>query len=130
MSPMQDFDQKDVHLDPSLDVESAYKILRLLTGKTDITQRDISNHLGISLGKTNYLLRELAKKGLIKIKNFSRGKGKLRKVHYILTKKGFNEKLRLTYYFLQKKEREYLELKKEVGELKRLLGHESEPVLS
>ena len=59
-------------------------------------------NLGISLGKTNYLLKELAKKGLLKPKNFTCRGGKIRKVKYILTKKGFEEKLRLTWYFLKR----------------------------
>jgi len=70
--------------------------------------------LNISLGKTNYLLRELIKKGMLKVKNFSEDKEKVRKAKYILTKKGFEEKLRLALYFLKKKENEYLELKKEI----------------
>lgn len=88
-------------------------IIKHIEAEPAITQRDLSLKLGISLGKTNYLLRELTKKGLIKIKNFSRNPGKLKKIGYILTKKGFNEKLRLTYHFLQRKEQEYNRLKQE-----------------
>ena len=87
--------------------------MRVLSSKSELTQRDLSSTLSISLGKTNYLLKELARKGLLKAKNFSTKKGKVNKVKYILTKKGFEEKLRLTVYFLKKKEKEYLELKKE-----------------
>ncbi|HHE05087.1 MAG TPA: MarR family EPS-associated transcriptional regulator [candidate division WOR-3 bacterium] len=93
--------------------EDIFNILRVLSTNTDLTQRDISGYLGISLGKTNYLLKALAKKGLIKIKNFARRKEKLTRVKYILTPKGLEEKLRLTRFFLERKEKEYLELKKE-----------------
>ena len=66
----------------------------------------------MSLGKTNYLLNALIKKGLLKIKNFSRkqGRAKIKGVRYILTKKGFQEKIKLTYHFLKKKEAEYNQL--------------------
>jgi hypothetical protein len=56
---------------------------------------------------------ENVKKGLIEIKEFMERGKKLKKIQYILTKDGFEEKARLTYYFLQMKEKEYFELKKE-----------------
>ncbi|MCX5713849.1 MAG: MarR family EPS-associated transcriptional regulator [Candidatus Omnitrophica bacterium] len=88
-------------------------IIKHIEAESAITQRDLSVKLGISLGKTNYLLRELTKKGLIKANNFSKNPEKLKKFNYFLTKKGFNEKLRLTYHFLQRKEQEYNMLKHE-----------------
>jgi EPS-associated MarR family transcriptional regulator len=88
-------------------------IIKHIEAESAITQRDLSIKLGISLGKTNYLLRQLTKKGLIKANNFSKNPGKLKKINYFLTKKGFNEKLRLTYHFLQRKEQEYNSLKQE-----------------
>ena len=94
--------------------EDIFDIMRVLSSKDDITQRDLSDHLGISLGKTNYLLKSLIKKNLVKIKNFSSEGGKLKKVKYILTKRGLEEKLRLTFYFLKRKEAEYLALKGEI----------------
>ena len=51
-----------------------------------IPKMTYSGNLGISLGKTSYLLKELAKKGLLKAKNFTRREGKIKKVKYILTK--------------------------------------------
>jgi EPS-associated MarR family transcriptional regulator len=80
------------------------------------TQRTISGKLGISLGKTNYLLRELVKKGFIKVRSFSGHSGKLHKIHYILTKRGLEEKISLTYTFLKKKEDEYNRIRQEWGE--------------
>ena len=94
--------------------EDFFKILRTLSSGDNLSQRDLSGHLGISLGKTNYLLKELIKKGLVKIQNFTKGDQKLKKVGYILTKEGFSEQVRLTYYYLKIKEQEYLDLKKEV----------------
>ena len=93
--------------------EDILNILRILSSNDACTQRELSSHLGVSLGKTNYLLKASMQKGLIKIKNFSQSDNKLKKVRYILTKKGLEKKLRLTHYFLKKKEKEYFALKGE-----------------
>ena len=77
------------------------------------TQRLLSQKLGISLGKTNYLLRELIKKGFIEVRNFSSNPEKIKKITYILTKKGFEHKIQLVGYFLRIKESEYNHMKQE-----------------
>ncbi len=81
------------------------------------TQRTLSQSLGISLGKTNYLLKELIKKGLIKVKNFSTRPGKLGKINYYLTKRGLQEKMRLMQLFLKRKEVEHFMMKQEWDKL-------------
>ena len=88
-------------------------ILRLISSREDLTQRDISNHMSISLGKTNYLLKELIKVGLLEINNFATKDGKIQKIRYHLTKEGLEEKIRLTYHFLKEKEGEYNAIMKE-----------------
>jgi EPS-associated MarR family transcriptional regulator len=93
--------------------EDFFSILRVLSSGDDLSQRDLSGHIGVSLGKTNYLLKELTKKGLVKIRNFTSRGEKLSKVKYILTKDGLEAKVRLTYFFLKKKEEEFLTLKNE-----------------
>ena len=60
--------------------EDTFKVLRLLSSQEELSQRDISGHINISLGKTNYLLKGLAKKGLVKIKSFISKDQKLNKV--------------------------------------------------
>ena len=97
--------------------EDLFKVLKLLSSSDSFTQRDLSEQIGFSLGKTNYLLKALIKRGLISVKNFSDQSGKLGKVRYILTNKGFDERLRLTFHFLQRKEAEYNQLKKEWEEI-------------
>ncbi len=94
--------------------EDIFNILRVVASRDDLSQRDLSGHLGMSLGKTNYLLRSLAQKGLIKIKNLTVLPHRIKKVQYILTKEGFDEKLKLTYFFLRRKEKEYFDLKREL----------------
>ena len=89
-----------------------FNILRLIRKKPKVTQRELSNELGISLGKINFCLKELKKKGLIKISNFKKSKNKLNYI-YILTPKGISEKTKLTLNFMQRKMKEYEELRKE-----------------
>ena len=93
--------------------EESLSIIKEVETNPATTQRAVSKKLGISLGKTNYLLKELTAKGLIKGKSFSNNPGKLRKIGYLLTPKGFEEKMRLTQHFLKKKEAEYKTLKEE-----------------
>ena len=53
------------------------EILRKIDKKKDITQRELAKDMGLSLGKLNYCLNGLKKKGLIKINNFKKIKKKL-----------------------------------------------------
>jgi len=93
--------------------EDILNILRILSSNNSPTQRDLSQHLGFSLGKTNYLIRELSKKGLVKIRGFSKGSNKLKRIYYILTPKGLKEKTELTFHFLKIKQEEYEKLRRE-----------------
>tara|TARA_B100000767_G_C19482864_1_gene416959 strand:+ start:312 stop:614 length:303 start_codon:yes stop_codon:yes gene_type:complete len=90
-------------------------ILRKIQSKSDITQRDLANELGFSLGKLNYCLKALKFKGLIKIKNFEKNKSKMNYM-YLLTPKGISAKTKLTINFMKKKMAEYDELQKELGD--------------
>ena len=92
--------------------EETLSLLSEIHQAPNLTQREISLRLNVSLGKTNYLLNALVEKGLLKMRSFSRKgrKAKMKGVKYILTKKGFQEKLKLTYHFLKKKEAEYNQL--------------------
>lgn len=73
----------------------------------------MAEELGFSLGKLNYCLKALKNKGLIKIKNFQKNPNKINYL-YVLTPKGISEKTRLTVNFMQRKFKEYEELKKEL----------------
>jgi len=94
--------------------EETLFVFKELESNPNTTQRDLSTRLNISLGKTNYLLRELILNGFIKAKNFTGNPGKLRKIHYLVTEKGMEEKFRLLQHFIQKKEAEYNTLKQEL----------------
>ena len=97
----------------SIKEEQTLNLIREVDGNPGTNQRVLSQKLNVSLGKTNYLLQELAKKGMIKIANFSRNPKKAKKIRYILTSKGLQQKMKLTYQFLQVKETEYKKLKDE-----------------
>jgi EPS-associated MarR family transcriptional regulator len=93
--------------------EDIFNILRVLSSNRPFSQRDLSSRLGISLGKTNYLIKLLIQKGFLKIKSLTTKNHNIKKVRYALTKKGLDEKARLTYYLLKKKEAEYNLVKRE-----------------
>tara|TARA_B100000780_G_C20940501_1_gene375084 strand:+ start:439 stop:738 length:300 start_codon:yes stop_codon:yes gene_type:complete len=90
-----------------------FNTLRTIKKKPQSTQRDLANELGFSLGKLNYCLKALQHKGLVKINNFKKSKKKLNYI-YVLTPKGLSAKTKLTLKFMEKKMREYDELKKEM----------------
>ncbi|MFA5068984.1 MAG: MarR family EPS-associated transcriptional regulator [Candidatus Omnitrophota bacterium] len=93
--------------------EDIFNILRILYSGNSPTQRDLSSYLGFSLGKTNYLLKVIVKRGLVSIKHFTQEEQKARKIGYLLTQKGIETKLRYTHHYLKRKEAEYRALKKE-----------------
>ncbi|MGZ5277548.1 MAG: MarR family EPS-associated transcriptional regulator [Caldimonas sp.] len=102
------------HPEPSI---ASLELMRLLEEHPDCSQRELSRRMGVSLGKTHYLLRALLEKGLVKAQNFSRSDRKLRYA-YVLTPTGVRERLKLTRSFLARKEREYLELKTQISMLR------------
>jgi len=97
--------------------ENRYKILKLLEQNPEMSQRQVAAALDISLGKTNYCLKALIEKGLIKAGNFRRNPSKGPYV-YLLTPKGIDEKTKVTFRFLQRKKEEFNLLQKELEELR------------
>ena len=89
------------------------EILRTIDRKKDSSQRELARELGFSLGKLNYCLNALKKKGFLKIKNFKKNKKKIR-YFYLITPLGISNKTKLTISFMKKKMEEYDELKKEI----------------
>ena len=97
-----------------------FRILRAIESNPEITQRELSALLGVSKGKTNYLIAALIEKGLIKIGNFQREKGKLGKIAYLLTAAGIKNRAALTRDYLARKEAEYKALKAEIQALRKI----------
>ena len=98
--------------------EARFKILRLLHENPELTQRELGERVGISLGAVNYSLRALIERGLVKAGNFSRNPNKLGYA-YVLTPAGIVEKTLLTGRFLKRKVEEYEALKLEIEVLSR-----------
>src|ERR1035437_9214234 len=93
-----------------------FKVLRQLQAKPEMSQRELAQALGVSLGKANYCLKALLDKGMLKVQNFQSSKRKLAYA-YLLTPRGIAAKTALTARFLQRKIQEYAMLKAEIESL-------------
>jgi EPS-associated MarR family transcriptional regulator len=98
--------------------EYRYKILKLVESNPSISQRELAEQLGISLGKANFCLKALINVGLLKATNFRNNKNKLAYM-YLLTPTGIEEKALITLRFLKHKLNEYEALQAEIEELRR-----------
>ncbi|MFB0526953.1 MAG: winged helix-turn-helix transcriptional regulator [bacterium] len=72
-----------------------FKIIDEIGKDLNTTQRRISHQIGLSLGMTNLIIKRLIAKGYVKVKGLNR-----RNVQYILTPRGFAEKVRKTHRYL------------------------------
>ena len=97
--------------------ELRYKIFNILEKNSSISQRQLAKELGVSLGKTNYCLRALIEKGLVKAGNIKRSNNK-KSYLYLLTPKGIEEKGRLAIEFLERKIQEHKELTIEIEKIR------------
>ena len=91
-----------------------FELLRKIQKKPNSSQRELAQELGFSLGKLNYCLKALQKKGFVKLNNFQKNKNKIQHLSYIVTPKGIAERTKLTINFMKRKMKEYDELKKEL----------------
>ena len=92
-----------------------FNILRKIQNKPQDSQRKLADELGFSLGKLNYCLKELHKKGLLKVESFKKKSKKTSYIKkYVLTSKGIDYRIKLTIQFMKRKMKEYDELKKEI----------------
>jgi EPS-associated MarR family transcriptional regulator len=107
------------------DAEAArLAVLRLLEQRPDLSQRELSETLGLSLGKAHYVLHSLLDRGLVKAGNFRRSGNKMAYA-YVLTPSGLREKMRLTRAFLLRKEVEFEQLRRTIASLRDELGNAS-----
>ncbi len=97
--------------------DTHFRIMRILQENPDLTQRELAEELGMSVGGLNYCLNALIDKGLVKMQNFSNSKNKFKYV-YLLTPMGIAEKVALTTRFLSRKMEEYEALQLEISYLK------------
>lgn len=97
--------------------DTHFQIMRILQANPDLTQRELAEMLGMSVGGLNYCLNALIDKGFVKVANFSKSKNKFKYV-YLLTPQGIAEKATITHRFLKRKMEEYEALKAEIEALK------------
>lgn len=95
-----------------------YKIIKEIEQNPLHTQRSLARHLGVSLGKINYVLTELTQKGLISAKCHKKNPGGGR-WQYILTPKGLREKIAMTRHYLERRLHEYNQISAEIKDLKK-----------
>jgi EPS-associated MarR family transcriptional regulator len=96
--------------------ELEYRALKILEQQPDLTQRQLAQALGVSLGKTNYLLKSLIDVGWVKLDNFQKSDNKWGYA-YLLTPMGVAEKAAITIRFLKRKKQEYNDLQLEIVQL-------------
>lgn len=114
---------------PNLDVDLRFRLLRALEAEPELSQRELAERMGLSLGKVNYCLKALMAKGWVKAGNFHRSAHKSR-YWYQLTPSGLAEKAQITHRFLQRKLAEHDALTQEIRSIQREMqagGHEVEP---
>jgi EPS-associated MarR family transcriptional regulator len=99
-----------------LQEDTNFRVMRILQENPDLTQRELAEKLGVSVGGLNYCLKALMDKGWVKMQNFQNSKNKFKYV-YLLTTIGIAEKLALTSRFLDRKMEEYEALKLEIKAL-------------
>jgi EPS-associated MarR family transcriptional regulator len=106
-----------VQIFDQLENEEELHIFREINKSPELTQRELSSRLGISLGKVNFLINALIRKGFVKVENFKKSSNKIA-YFYCLTPGGIEEKSRMTYHFLKRKMREYEQLELEIRQLR------------
>lgn len=93
------------------------RLMRQINESPELSQRELAQRMGLSLGKTNYCLRALIDTGWVKVNNFRTSQNKLAYA-YVLTPSGLRAKATVTAAFLQRKQREFVQLEREIAELK------------
>ena len=91
-----------------------FEVLRRIQKKPESSQRELAEKLGFSLGKLNYCLKSLQKKGFVKLQNLRKQSNKINYLRYVITPKGISVRSKLTINFMKSKMKEYDELKKEL----------------
>jgi EPS-associated MarR family transcriptional regulator len=109
-----------------LQEEMHFGVLKLVQENPGITQRELAERLGVSLGGVNYCMKALAAKGMLKIQNFKNSNNKLAYM-YLLTPSGITAKAALAARFLKRKIDEYEVLAAEIAALEREVAVAREP---
>ncbi len=97
--------------------QDQFEVLRKIQKTPESSQRELAEELGFSLGKLNYCLKALQKKGLVKLQNFQKKTNKISYLQYVITPKGISERTKLIINFMKRKMKEYDELKRELKKI-------------
>ena len=106
-----------------LQEDTHFRVLRLLQDNPEMSQRELAEAVGVSVGGIHYVLNALIDKGLVKLGNFTAAEDK-RRYAYVLTPKGIEEKSLIAGRFLKRKWAEYEALKAEIDALESELAEE------
>ena len=106
-----------------LQEDTHFRVLRLLQENPEMSQRELAEAVGVSVGGIHYVLNALIDKGLVKLGNFTAAEDK-RRYAYVLTPRGIKEKSLIAGRFLKRKLAEYDALKAEIDTLKNELAAE------
>lgn len=93
----------------NLSDEISLRLLDELIKEPSITQRALAGRLGIALGLANAYVKRLYKKGYIKVKTLPKNR-----IKYIITPKGFTEKARLTYSYMNRSINYFKEVRQKI----------------
>jgi EPS-associated MarR family transcriptional regulator len=98
--------------------EMRYKLMRALEDNPGMSQRELARRLDVSLGRVNYCLQALVRRGLVKARNFSKSENKVAYM-YLLTPRGLEQKTKLAVRFLKAKTAEFEALRLEIERTRR-----------
>jgi len=101
--------------------EIRLKVMRLISENPEMSTRQVADQVGISNGSAYYILTALVEKGFVKLGNFKSSPRK-GQYAYLLTPKGIREKSLLTHSFIERKRREFEDLKAELRTLEEEAG--------
>ena len=99
-------------------------ILEELEKNSEITQRDLSEKTGLSLGIVNLLLKKFIKKGFVKLEKLNS-----RSFRYILTPEGFKEKSKKTIDYIKRYYNKTLTIKQNIERIIQTYGRNRTYVL-
>lgn len=108
-----------------LQEDTHFRVLRILQQNPEMSQRELAEAVGVSVGGIHYVLNALIDKGLVKLGNFTAAEDK-RRYAYILTARGISEKAAITRRFLARKVEEYDALKAEIEALTQEIDGDAE----
>jgi len=97
--------------------QARFRLLRTLEQHPNFTQRELAESVGLSLGRTNFVIHALMEKGFLKLGKLLESDKKLTKTAYILTPAGLHHRLGLTQRYIARKKFEYIALQAELEAL-------------